>query len=145
MKNLMVFLLIGTFLLSISSCSDDENPIANVELEGTLWTGTGYVATGCDDPNDNDNSPNYTCTETDCETLYLENGTVTIIEIRGDVIETITASYTLSGNVVTVTIEENGQTVTFDINYTIVGDVLTLNFTFPLDGCDVIQTYKAAE
>lgn len=144
MKKLVLFSLVS-FLMIFISCGEDEDSIATVDLEGTLWVGTGYVATGCDDPNDNDNSPNYTCTDTDCETLLLQNGTATITNIGGDVIEIITATYTVSGNVISVTIEDNGQTVTFDITYTIVGDVLTFSFTFPLDGCDVIQTYKADE
>lgn len=143
MKKLIHSLIATSFCILLISCGDDDGTTTTFTLEGTTWESTSYVSTGCDDPNDNENSQGFTCTASDCETLQLQNGTVTIINTEEGVSETTLATYTLSGNTLTITLDDNGSAVTFDISYVIVNDVLTLTFTFPLDGCDVVQTYAA--
>ncbi|MEQ8904261.1 hypothetical protein [Ekhidna sp.] len=148
MKKLILFPLFGVLIASFISCNSDENDDGTdleFTLEGTLWIFTDRIASGCDNPDDNETLTNASCTESDCETISLNNGIITIVDKEAGVSEITTAMYTISGNIVTITFEEEGVTTEFDVTYSIQANILTIMFTFPFDGCDVVETYKAME
>ncbi|WP_370087911.1 hypothetical protein [Ekhidna sp.] len=147
MKKLILFSLIGLLITPFISCNSDEGDDNDVEitLEGTLWVYSSRVATGCDNPQDDENVSDIPCTENDCETITLNNGILTIVEKEDGNTEIITATYIITGNTVSVSFEEEGTAYEFDIVYSIKADILTIMFTFPLDGCDVVETYVAQD
>lgn len=141
MNKLVMYCLSATLMLSMAiftGCGDDDDddgPTA-LPLEGTLWTETKYVSTGCTDAADNENSTS-TCTSTDCYTLVLSGGTMTFYDLEDGSSSTSTAAYTISGNQLTVTSTDFSLVATFSIS----GSTLTVSFTEPGDTCNVTVTY----
>lgn len=119
-----------------------QSPYVEIPLEGTEWISASFVATGCDDPLDNESDTELVCTSMDCERLTMQNGAFTLNAINNGSPENMTGTYTRSGNTLSVTFEMEGQTVTFAIDYSIVIGVLTFNFTDP-SGCDITQVFRA--
>jgi hypothetical protein len=143
MKNFLALFLSGIFLISYIACNDDDDSgISTAPLEGTVWVTTSFVATNCNDPGDNEPQTSVSCTSTDCETLIMQNGNFAVTTVSGGQTEIMTGTYTISGNVLSVTMVFDSQSVSFDITYMIVGNVLTFDFTDP-DGCDIVQVFQA--
>lgn len=126
MKRLFAFLFLFSMasLLIISCKDDDENP-ANA-LIGT-WKFVSYVASGCTNPDDNENS---SCS-TDCDTFIFTADKLTI-KASGDPDETLT--YTIKGNEITIT--DSGIPLT--LAFVVSGSTLTLSNSE--NGCDIIRT-----
>ena len=139
------FALVFGILTFFSSCgSDDDSSPANLSLEGRVWTLISDSATNCADETNN-RSESGVCTAMECHTLFAEDGIITFSNTEGGILETITDTYTISGNELTIV---DSIPVAFTI--VIVGDTLTLTFAdadllsfVDLDGCLIKTVYKA--
>jgi len=123
-KNILVFIWV---IILFEGCKKDD-PAPNAALLKGVWEEVSFVASGCTDPNDNEN---YNCTS-GCEILVITPNTLTI---EGDEYD-----YTVSGNKITISLGGDTEIVTFDVTET------TLTITSqdsPADGnCKNVSTYK---
>lgn len=137
------FFAIIASLLITTSCADKAEEIVqilnpNLPLEGTVWTETSYTEKNCTD-SAADRSGTSSCTATDCDTIELAGGTFTITELTDGVSSTQTGTYVLpsAGN---IDMDFDGTVIS--VTYTILLDVLTINFIEPESGCDNTRIYS---
>ena len=136
MKNYLIpFFFLALFMVS---CGDDDDG-ANISLEGTLWAETSFSTTNCDDPLDNETSTS-DCSATECYTIRLSGGTITLVDKEDGIEYTETGSYTIIGNIITV--ELDGETLA--VTFAIVGNQLTLSFDDPFSNCTTSIVYTAS-
>lgn len=129
MKLSQIKLVMALMILLFEGCkNDDPAPDQSAELIGN-WEVVTFVATGCNNPDDNYNE---TCTS-NCEILVATATTLTI-DGAGPY------PYTTDGN--SMTIDFGGDT--FVITYSIAGEILTFSAQdSPADGgCKNVSTYK---
>lgn len=123
-KSILQLSLFAIVFLCVLSCKDDPTPPS---LVGT-WTETSSVASGCDDPSDNES---VTCT-TGCEVIVISATTITS---DGD-----SQSYTKTATTISVTDGPISYTVAYTVTETTL--VITQEGSALTDGCKYVTTYK---
>jgi hypothetical protein len=144
MKTLTLFLFLGVFALTFTSCNNDDDG-GSSSIVG-LWEVLTIQNSNCNDPTDNadldlENMPcepdglgGEVCTAV---TMNFEsNGNLTftfdIQSLLGNFTLTEDFTYTTSGNNVTICSGNDCSTGSWSVN----GGVLTMEYQDPLDGCD---------
>lgn len=126
------FLAIIISLIVFTGCNgnnEDESP--GSDLLG-LWSVTFIGLTDCDDPADNQQDVGIICTSTDCRKYeFKSDGVLSVIDIYGSDRDVETGTYSVDGNQLSITIDNETGTVT----YTIDNNTLTMQGREPDVGC----------
>lgn len=127
-RKLLLFALIVPFVL-FSCKDDDEDP--NAALVGT-WEEKSYVSSSCADA---DNNETYNCSAS-CERMVITKNT---ISVDGDP----AIPYTVSGDKITISESSGGLTISITVTFNVSGNTLTLTRQDdPSDGgCKHVSTY----
>jgi hypothetical protein len=139
MKKFLLLFIAVTFLCSLTSCYEEETGMTQVPLEGTEWVTTSLLVTSCDNPDNDKSQRMMTCSNVDCETLLMQDGSLIITTISEGQTTTVRCTYSMSGNVITACYIEDPDDE-FIILYRIINNVLTLDYT-DVRGCDILQTF----
>ena len=132
------FLLYLTFSLFAvafvaSSCGDDEPTVESANDLIGVWRLSTVTSTNCTDPTDN-GVENEGCTATDCiKWEFREGGVIVATDIFDGDSDTLTGTYSVSGNNLTVTLDGDTATGTFSVSST----QFVYNFEDPEFGCNV--------
>lgn len=129
MKSLYNLSIVFLVLISItfSSCGDDdENGNNNTSIVGT-WVLIRYIDTNCSEPDDN-GEQSVTCDDNDCTTfIFNEDDTFQAIEIEdGMTLNNSTGTYSINGNLLTLTGVLSGFPINVAFEFSISDDLLTI-------------------
>ncbi|GEM_PF-3947299 len=131
---LALLLLIAS--LVFTSCDEDDDPkTEKPSLEGIVWVQTSFEYTSCNS-DDLNGGNQLECTDQNCQSVIFDNGTARYTEVRDGISETTDFRYVLLGD---DSFSSGGITATYQIT----DDVLNVSSDNPLDGCTLIETYRA--
>ena len=123
-------------ILLATGCSDDDDNEAPANVLVGTWTLTNETASGCNDPTDNYNE-SVSCDATDClKVRFTADGKVVAVGVD--------AGTPYEENNGTYTVKSNNKVDLCDLGdceswaYSISGNVLTLSFSDPVDGCNSV-------
>lgn len=131
MKNyIKVLLFVFVVPILISSCKDDDEA-PGAALIGT-WEEKSFVSSGCIDPDDNESA---TCTSS-CERVVVTENTV---KFGSDP----AISYTVKGNQLSISESSGGITITITVTFEVSGNTLTITQQDEASdgGCKNVSTY----
>ena len=119
-----------TIVLALSCGDDDGIEEPNSELVGT-WVASSASISGCSDPTENGEEP-LPCTTQLCTRIEFTNdGTFITRETVNGVESVETGTYTISGNLVVITVDGTPDQADFMVN----GNTLTLSLLEEDTGC----------
>ena len=117
-------------VLSLSCGDDDGSELPTNDLVGT-WVASSVSVAGCSDPSENEEQV-LPCTSQMCTRIeFTSDGTYITRETFNGVEEEERGTYTISGNLVVVTVDGTPDQADFSVN----GNTLTLSLLEEDTGC----------
>ncbi len=107
-------------VIIVSSCGDDDS-VSGLPLVGTTWTEFSFEAKDCEDANKERES---TCSGKDCDVIiFNSDGTITLPDVDTSDFD---YTYSVSGNKLTLLIENESFSISQTFDFEIIVDKLII-------------------